>query len=261
LFAFAAAAQTPSVTENGVLNSATFATVGQTGHPVSPGSLVSIFGSELAASLQSADSVPLSTTLGDVSVRFNDIPAPLHFVSPAQVNAQLPWGLLQGAQTGTATVVVRRGAASSQPRTVQLAQQSPGIYTLSAMGVGPGVIINVDDGSLSQPAGTVPGYPTRPARTGSAIVIYASGLGPVDPPVADGAASLDALRTTVTPTAVLIGGRDAQVLFSGLSPQFPGVYQLNVVVPAGVPPGYATPIQLTSGGLTTSDRVTLAVSN
>jgi uncharacterized protein (TIGR03437 family) len=261
LLAAAIAAQTPAVPENSVLNSATFATAGQPGHAVAPGSLVSIFGSELAAGLAVADSVPLSTAIGGVSVRFNDVPAPLHFVSPGQINAQLPWTLLQGAQTGSGTVVVTRGGASSQPRTVQLAQVSPGIYTISAMGTGPGVVVNLDDGSLAQPAGSITNFPARPARIGGAIIIYATGLGPVDPPVANGADSLDTLRRTVIPADVLIGGAQAQVLFSGLSPQFPGVYQLNVVVTPGVPTGNAVPLQVRTGGMTSTDQVTIAVSN
>lgn len=261
LFAALGTAQTPAVSENSVLNSATFSTLGQPGYPVAPGSLVSIFGSELAAGLATADSVPLSTTIGNVSVRFNDVPAPLHFVSPGQINAQLPWNLLQGAQTGTGTVVVTRGGASSQGRTFPLAQVSPGIYTVTAMGTGPGVVVNLDDGSLAQPAGSITNYPTRPARIGGAIIIYATGLGPVDPPVANGAASLDALRRTVLMPSVLVGGREMQVLFSGLSPQFPGVYQLNVVLTSDAPTGGAVPIQLRTGGLTSTDRVTIAVSN
>jgi uncharacterized protein (TIGR03437 family) len=260
LLAVAGLAQTPVVPENSVLNSATYATVGQPGHAVAPGSLVSIFGSELASGLAAADSVPLSTSLGGVSVRFDDVPAPLHFVSPGQINAQLPWALLQGAQSGTRTVVVTRGGSSSQPQTVQVAQVSPGIYTISATGVGPGVVVNLD-GSLAQPVGSVPGYAAGPARISGAVIIYATGLGPVDPPVANGAASRDALRQTVTMPAVLVGGTQAQVLFSGLAPEFPGVYQLNVVLPPGVPTGDAVPIQLQIGGITSTDRVTIAVSN
>jgi uncharacterized protein (TIGR03437 family) len=258
LFAALGAAQTPAVPENSVLNSATFSTVGQPAHPVAPGSLVSVFGSEFAAGLASADSVPLSTNIAGVSVRFNDVPAPLHFVSPGQINAQLAWGLLQGAQTGTGTVVVTRNGASSQPRNFPMATVSPGI---SAMGTGPGVVVNVDDGSLAQPAGSIANFPARPARTGSAIIVYATGLGPVDPPVENGAASQDALRRTVMMLAVLIGGSEAQVLFSGLSPQFPGVYQLNVLVTPGVPTGDAVSIQLRTGGITSTDQVTIAVSN
>jgi uncharacterized protein (TIGR03437 family) len=253
-------AQAPAVVENGVLNSATYSKAGQPGFAVAPGSLVSIFGSALASGLAQADSVPLSTSLAGVTVTFNDTPAPLHFVSPMQINAQLPWNLLSpGAQSGTATVVVTNSGGSSLPRNVQLAPLSPGIYTLEATGLGAAFAINADDGSFAAPAGSVPGFSSRPARIGGVIIIYATGLGPVDPPVASGAASLDALRRTVVEPELRIGGQQAQVAFSGLSPQFPGVYQLNAVVPAGVQPGNTVPIQIIAGGITTSDQVSLAV--
>jgi len=77
----------------------------------------------------------------------------------------------------------------------------------------------------------------------------------------NGAASLDALRRTTTVPTVLIGGRQAQVPFSGMSPQFPGVNQINAVVPEGVQPGNQVPIQLMVGGVTTSNQVTIAVGN
>lgn len=253
-------AQTPSVAENGVLNSASFATVGQPGHAVSPGSLVSIFGSELASGLASADSVPLSTLLGGVSVRFNDVPAPILFVSPGQINAQLPWSSLpQGAESGTVSVVVTRGGSASQPRNVQVARFSPGIYALQGQTTFPAVAVNSDDGSVAQPVNSIPGLLTRPARIGGVIILYASGLGPVDPPVQDAVASLDALRNTTTRPVALIGGREAQVLFSGMAPEFVGVNQMNIVIPEGVQAGAAVPIQLRIGGITTSDRVTIAV--
>lgn len=260
LFLSMAAAQTPSVAENGVLNGASYATPGQPGNPAAPGSLVSIFGTELASGLSVADSVPLSTSLSGVTVSFNNTAAPIQFVSPTQVNAQIPWNLPPGPQAGAATVVVTRDGRASAPRNFQVAQFSPGIFTLTGNGVGLAVAVNSDDGSVAQAAGSVQGIATRPARPGGAIIVYATGLGPVDPAVADGAASLDALRRTTTIPTVLIGGREAQVLFSGLAPQFPAVNQLNVVVPEGLPPGQLA-VQLRVGGVTTSDQVTIAVGN
>jgi uncharacterized protein (TIGR03437 family) len=255
-------AQTPNVAENGVLNAASYATAGQPGHAVAPGSLVAIFGSELASSLSVADSIPLSTSLAGITVTFNDSPAPIQFVSPGQVNAQVPWNLLApGAQSGDATIVVTRDGRPSAPRAVAVAQFSPGIYTVSGDGTGPAVVVNNDDGSVAQPEGSIPGLATRPARPGSAIIVYATGLGPVNPPGVDGAASLDALRYSTTVPTVLIGGREAQVLYSGLSPQFPAVNQLNIVVPDGLAPGNQVPLQLRIGGVTTSEQITIAIGN
>ena len=75
----------------------------------------------------------------------------------------------------------------------------------------------------------------------------------------NGAASLDALRSATTTPAVLIGGKAAQVVFAGLSPQFVGVNQINVAIPAGTPTGNAVSLQISLGSVTTSASVTIAV--
>lgn len=89
-------------------------------------------------------------------------------------------------------------------------------------------------------------------------MILATGLGAVTPAVANGANSMDQLRNTVSTPTVLIGGQPAQLLFSGLSPSFTGVNQINAVVPFGGT-GQAIPIQLQIGGIITSDQVTIAI--
>jgi len=64
----------------------------------------------------------------------------------------------------------------------------------------------------------------------------------------------------VTIPKVTIGGVEAQVVFSGMSPQFVAVYQVNVIVPAGAPTGDAVPLIIEIGGQTSRDDVTIAVS-
>ena len=93
---------------------------------------------------------------------------------------------------------------------------------------------------------------------GSATAL-ATGLGAVDVPIQSGHDSQDALRQTLTKPIVLMGGISAPVQFSGMSPQFVGVNQLNVVVP-NTAPGDAVSIQLQVGGITTSDQITLAIT-
>lgn len=248
----------PAVAGGGVVNAASFAN----GQAVAPGSLVSIFGSNLAAGTAAADSIPLSSSLSNVSVTFNNVAAPLLFVSSGQINAQLPWNVLpSGATSGTASVVVRRGGVASAPMNVPVAPLSPGIFAIN-FGVGQAIAIN-NDGSLAAPSGSVPGIPTRPAKIGdrNGLIILATGLGALDSPMANGANSLDKSRTNLTTPVVLIGGVQAQVLFSGASPQFVGVNQINIVVPTGVSTGDRIPLQLQVGGIKTTDRVTIAVSN
>src|SRR5207245_569142 len=112
--------------------------------------------------------------------------------------------------------------------------------------------------AIAQPAGSVPGSTAIPAKVGDHLFVYCTGLGAVTPAIADGAApcalsgckTTDKQRTTVTKPTVLIGGISAHVEFSGLAPQFVGVYQLNFQVPAGVPTGDGVPIHIQIGGVT-----------
>lgn len=258
----AALAQDPAIVDGGVLNGASFAK----GQPLAAGSLISIFGSNFATALALADTIPLSNSLGGVTVTFNGVPSPLIAVIPGgsggldQINAQLPWGVLpQGTTAGTADAVVTRGSVSSKPSTVQIAPFSPGIFSVS-FGVGIAIAIN-PDGSLAAPLNSIPGIATRPAVIGDpgGLMILATGLGVVDPPAVDGQSSLDKLRTATTTPTVLLGGVATQVIFAGMSPQFPGVNQINIVIPSTVEPGDSVPLQIRLGSATTTDQVRIAV--
>lgn len=250
-------AQAPGVADGGVLNAASLVK----GQPVTVGSLVSIFGSNLATGLSQADSIPLSTSLGGVSVKFvngdTTMSAPLLFVVGSQVNAQLPWNLVPPNSTQNVNVVVTVNGVASPPSAVTVGPASPGIFT-----AGPpdfrAIATNVD-GLLAQPVGSIPGLTTHPVKVGEAIIIYATGLGPVDSPIDDGASSVDKLRNTLTKPTVLVGGVQAQLLFSGLQPQFVGVNQVNIVIP-DVPAGDKVSLQFQMGGITSPNNVTIAVT-
>jgi uncharacterized protein (TIGR03437 family) len=245
----------PIIATGGVIDGANFVK----GRAVAPGSVVSIFGSSLATSLQAGDTIPLSLMgLNGTSVTFNGIAAGLYFVSDGQVNAQLPWDVLApGATTGMVNAVVTKGGVASAPMAVPVNNFAPGIFDIA--GLGYAIAIN-PDGSIAAPVGAVPGLATRPAKVGDALIIYANGLGPVDSPIVNGAASSDVLRRTLTVPTVTIGGQTAQILFSGLTPQFPGINQINLVVPSGAT-GNSVPILIQTGGVTSATGVIIAVSN
>src|SRR5207248_10512373 len=97
------------------------------------------------------------------------------------------------------------------------------------------------DGGLAAPAGGLPVIVTQPAKISdpNGLTIRATGLGAVGAPITDGANSGDGVRITLVKPTVMIGGVAAQLVFSGLSPQFVGVNQINVVLPAGTPTGNA----------------------
>jgi hypothetical protein len=84
----------PAVGAGGVVNDGSYSAQG-----VAPGSIVAIFGTNLATTIPQPETIPLSTTWSDVtSVTFNDIPAGLFFVSAGQINAQLPFNVLPSGQ-------------------------------------------------------------------------------------------------------------------------------------------------------------------
>jgi uncharacterized protein (TIGR03437 family) len=253
LLGVAAFGQTPVVSQGGVLNSASFdKTI-----PVAPGSLISIFGSNLASTTVQADSVPLSTNLGNVSVTVNGVAAPIHDISHQtsfdQLNVQLPFETL----SGTAQMVVTNNGASSASTPFQVGPFAPGIFTIPP-GIGNAVAVNNADGSVAAPAGSIPGITTHPAKAGDVLIVYANGLGSVTPAIKDGFASTDTVRNTDTKPVVMVGGMAVQVLFSGLS-TFVGVNQINIMLPPGTPTGSAVPIQIQVGGLTSSNTATIAV--
>jgi uncharacterized protein (TIGR03437 family) len=254
----------PTVSSGGVLNGGSFIV----GQAVSPGSVVSIFGTDLAAATLVGDTIPLSASLGATTVFFNGEQAPLYFVSAGQINAQLPWDLLaNGATAGAVNVTVTNGSQTSAPLSFQLAALAPGIYSIPS-GAGYAVAINNSDGSIAAPVGAIPGIVTHPANPGDVMIMYANGLGPVGlpnssggltySPPALGAASLDATRYALTAPQLMIGGTPAQVIFAGLTPQFVGISQVNFIVPT-VTPGNSIPIQLIEGGITSTNQVVIAI--
>jgi adhesin/invasin len=102
--------------------------------------------------------------------------------------------------------------------------------------------------------------PGTPASIGETVVIYCTGLGAVTPAVKEGspAPSTPPLSTTVNQVTVTIGGQAAFVAFSGLTPGYAGLYQINAVVPSGIATGDAVPVVLSVAGQT-SPAVTIAV--
>ena len=250
-------AQTPVVLEGGVVNGASFGK----GQPVSPGSLVSIFGSGLVSKLASSDTIPLSTDLSGVTVTFADLPpAPLLGIIPAppggddQINVQVPWNI--GSGTGVVNVMVTTPNGTSAPVAVKFAPSMPGVFVADVGGQMNVVASILSDGAFPWPLGLVKG--SHPAKAGDILVIYATGLGAVDHTPVEGGIPSQTASTIETPF-VLIGGVPGKVFFSGLSPQFVGVNQLNVEVPTGVKQGNAVPLQIRVNGFTSTSTAVVAI--
>ncbi len=99
---------------------------------------------------------------------------------------------------------------------------------------------------------------SHPAKAGDILVIYATGLGAVDHTPVEGGIPTQTARTIETPF-VLFGDVPGKVDFSGLSPQFVGVNQLNVEVPTGVKPGNTVPLQIRVNGFTSTSTAVIAI--
>ncbi len=175
LLVLSAQAQTPTISAGGITNGATLSRT--ISSALAPGSIATITGTDLAAAPVTAMTLPWPQTLGDVSVTFDGLPAAVIYVSPRQVNVQVPWSVLDRDQTSrAAAVVVTRNGVESAPMSVAIARVSPGIFTTNAMGTGAAIVANAD-GTRAQTAGEG----SRPARIGSTISFWATGLGHGDP--------------------------------------------------------------------------------
>jgi uncharacterized protein (TIGR03437 family) len=185
--------------------------------PVAPGSLISIFGSNLADATEFAPAAWLPRSLGGATLSINGAVAPLVFVSPSQINAQVPFG----APAGPASAVLQLTGMPPVSIEFSIAPAAPGIFTNGANQAS----VRNADGSFNTSG--------NPANTGSRVSVYLTGLGAVAPPVSDGEpASTDVPVRAVHPVTARIGQNDASVVFAGLSPGSAGVYQVDLLAAA-----------------------------
>ena len=217
-----------------------------------PGSIVSLFGTDFATGTASAVGLPLPDTLAGTRVQVNGSLAPLFYVSPTQINFQVPWRVAGGTLGAISLDFSDQSIA-----TVPIVSASPGIFTVEHNGEGQGAVLIAGTGSYAAPVGEASrGFPV--AR-GGYIEIYATGLGAVDNEPRDGSlASSDPLSRTIATPSVTIGGVPAEVTFSGLAPGQVGLYQVNARVPHDAPVGDFVPLVLSMEGAV-SNTVTIAV--
>ena len=187
------------------------------GAAVAPGELITLFGSGLADTAAGAN-LPYPFALNGTSVTVNGLAAPIAYISGSQINVIVPYAV-SGA---TASLIVTNNGSASNTVTVPLQKTAPGVFSADGSGTGPGAITHAA-GSLVTAQ--------NPARRGETIVVYATGLGAVTPPATDG---LPASGTSANAVSVTIAGQTASVTFAGLSPAYPGLYQINVGIPANL---------------------------
>jgi uncharacterized protein (TIGR03437 family) len=186
---------------------------------VARGGLASIFGTNMGNG-------------ANTTVYINGFPAPLFYASPGQFNVQIPWEV-----TGMGTFSMIVNGAPSNVVSKGVYTYSPDVFMVSAAQAA----ITHADGTLVSSA--------SPAAVNETVVVYCTGLGPVSGPMVTGApASSTSLQpTTPQPATATLGGVPATVSFSGLTPGFTGLYQVNIQVPANTAPGSLLTIAIGGG--------------
>jgi uncharacterized protein (TIGR03437 family) len=185
----------------------------------------------------SVQNLPWPTTLNDVQVIVNGVAAPIYFLESSVIHFQIP---MSTPDFGTADFVVQSASTGQilAAGTFQMQQASPGIFTANQAGTQQIAANNYNpDGSY----GGVNGPSNALTVKGGVITIWLTGQGKVNNPPPDGVAPGAAIPTNSLPT-VYIGGVQAQILYSGLSPQYPGLWQIDAVVPAVTLPASNTSV-------------------
>jgi uncharacterized protein (TIGR03437 family) len=190
----------PTLNDGGVVNAAALVAT-------AAGGLASIYGSNMGSG-------------GNTTVYINGYAAPVFFASPGQFNVQVPW-----EATGYAPFGMIVNGAPSNVQTTVVSTYSPGVFMVSPT---VGAITHADGSLVSD---------SNPAAANEWVVVYATGLGPVSGAMVTGA---PASSTSLQPTSpnqatAMFGNITAPVYFSGLTPGFTGLYQVNVQVPANLP--------------------------
>jgi uncharacterized protein (TIGR03437 family) len=179
------------------------------------------------------------------------------YISPSQVNALVPSNVATGSQQVVVTTAA--GASAAYPITVNATE--PGLLAPSSFNIGGTqyAVALFTDGTYVLPIGAISGIASRPAKPGDVIVLYGVGFGPVTPSIPAGQLVQQA-NTLAANFQLSIGGVAAQALYSGLAPNFTGLYQFNITVP-NVTAGSAVPLTFTLGGASGTQTLFIAVQN
>jgi uncharacterized protein (TIGR03437 family) len=216
--------QSVNATITAVVNGASFV-----GGGVVPGEIATAFGTNLTSStgINLTSGLPLPATFLNDTLMVNNTPVALFAVDNVngqqQINFQVPWEVASGPN---ASFAIANNSTTSASISLPVLAAQPGIFNYSVGENTFGSILHAN----FQLANTA-----NPAMPGETVLIYCTGLGAVDSPPTDGEPG-EGQSTMATPT-VTIGGTNATVSFSGLAPDFVGLYQVNVEVPKGLATG------------------------
>lgn len=221
-----------------VSNGASF----RTDQPVTAGSWAVAQGDFSGVSAQTAQAFPLGMNLGGVSIKVDGNDAPIYYVSATQVNFLIPSAVAVGVKD--VAVTYPGGTING---TVQVSSAGPGLFVDFSDTGSPisGRVINVEGGNAIN-------GPSAPALRGQIISIYGTGPGAVDQPITDGAVPGSPVPNTVSTPDVYIGGRKAEVIFSGMT-NAPGLWQINATIPSDLAATGRVPLIVYSDGVDSNE--------
>jgi uncharacterized protein (TIGR03437 family) len=241
----AAWAAAPSYTAQSIVNAGNYAP-----GPFAPNSVLSLFGTDLL--LPGSQGGPVAMSGGDLAFRgygvevyAHDVPAPLLFVSPTQINFLVPSNIPTG---GMPVRVVRQGV-SGPLVTVSIVEGAPALFT----GADGFALASHADNSL-----ITGGHPARP---GEIVVLWATGLGKTDPNTITGTVPRSAATLVrAADLKVMLDGAAVEaslIKYNGVTPYSAGLYQINFAIPDK--PGTDPEIRVGIGGQTSPAGLRLAV--
>jgi uncharacterized protein (TIGR03437 family) len=254
----------PTVSYRGVISAYQF---GALASPA-PGSWIEIYGSNLATDSRAwattdftgASGLTAPTALDGTSVTIGGQPAYVEYISPGQVNVQVP----STAPTGAQPIVVTVGSNVSQPQTIVIGATAPGFWAPSALlTVGNQYVgaLFPDFATFVLPPGAVSGLTSQRARPGDTIILYGIGFGPVTTNLPAGQIAQGLGNTLPTSSfEISFDGTPATVKYAGLTPGSVGLYQFNVVVP-NVAANDLTRVTFTLGGAAGTQTLYTAIGN
>ncbi len=248
-FPFSAIAPSKPTQISGIVHSATFA-----GGGVAPGEIVTVFGENFGPTaltgLAIDSSGRVSTTLGGTMLLFDGIPAPMVYAVNGQLSAIVPYSVT-GKTSTRVQVSDSRYSVPSEAVSVPVLSSVPGLYTANSSGKGQVAMVN-QDGSVNGPA--------SPAPRGTVVVFYGTGEGQTVPAGIDGLVNTAVFPAPTLPAKVMIGEREAKLLYFGAAPGFvSGVFQANVVIPSDAPVGVDIPITVVVGNAFSPAGTTMAI--
>jgi uncharacterized protein (TIGR03437 family) len=235
-WSYAAAVAPPNI--NSVVNAADLSS------GIAPGGLISIFGTQLSPVNLATSEIPLPTALANSCLTVNGAPVPILFVSPDQINAQMPFEAI-----GDITLILQTPGGTSNNYNLVVLPGAPSVFMSGTAGPETNLptIVRSDDNILVTSSNPV-------HRGGNEyLVIYLTGLGQTSPAVGDGLpAPSSPLSVSLTAPTVTLGGVNLPVTYYGLTPGEVGVNQINVKVPSNVPTGLSVPLVISQGTYSSS---------